>query len=50
MDTYHHATPIIPISKLLGNYNCQQINVCRMLIIPISKLLGNYNTKAGKFL
>ena len=35
---------IIPISKLLGNYNLE-VRRSRVLgIIPISKLLGNYNT------
>ena len=34
---------IIPISKLLGNYNNSN-NTCDIgYIIPISKLLGNYN-------
>ena len=35
---------IIPISKLLGNYNA--LTYLQMLgqIIPISKLLGNYNS------
>ena len=35
---------IIPISKLLGNYNAVEKRLARERIIPISKLLGNYNT------
>ena len=35
---------IIPISKLLGNYNEEVRSSNRLGIIPISKLLGNYNT------
>ena len=34
---------IIPISKLLGNYNEVADDIVRVQIIPISKLLGNYN-------
>ena len=34
---------IIPISKLLGNYNIISLVINNNLIIPISKLLGNYN-------
>ena len=34
---------IIPISKLLGNYNIKAGGQAKVLIIPISKLLGNYN-------
>ena len=34
---------IIPISKLLGNYNCCRNSRFSGCIIPISKLLGNYN-------
>ena len=34
---------IIPISKLLGNYNIYKSNAPFIYIIPISKLLGNYN-------
>ena len=34
---------IIPISKLLGNYNSQFAHNPGSVIIPISKLLGNYN-------
>ena len=38
---------IIPISKLLGNYNKgKQIGITGR-IIPISKLLGNYNEASG---
>ena len=36
---------IIPISKLLGNYNRIPTLKQTLLIIPISKLLGNYNVK-----
>ena len=35
---------IIPISKLLGNYNYRIEFDKEYTIIPISKLLGNYNT------
>ena len=35
---------IIPISKLLGNYNLDDVDNETETIIPISKLLGNYNT------
>ena len=35
---------IIPISKLLGNYNWGNSHATRQSIIPISKLLGNYNS------
>ena len=35
---------IIPISKLLGNYNTLTLLNSMLLIIPISKLLGNYNS------
>ena len=35
---------IIPISKLLGNYNFGSISQRAFIIIPISKLLGNYNS------
>ena len=34
---------IIPISKLLGNYNSRMVISNNPAIIPISKLLGNYN-------
>ena len=34
---------IIPISKLLGNYNWKSYRSTFKSIIPISKLLGNYN-------
>ena len=34
---------IIPISKLLGNYNHFHALFSEYNIIPISKLLGNYN-------
>ena len=34
---------IIPISKLLGNYNNGSNDAIAEAIIPISKLLGNYN-------
>ena len=34
---------IIPISKLLGNYNARAWLLPAPFIIPISKLLGNYN-------
>ena len=34
---------IIPISKLLGNYNRKGFEAFFEEIIPISKLLGNYN-------
>ena len=34
---------IIPISKLLGNYNSARVVNNAEKIIPISKLLGNYN-------
>ena len=34
---------IIPISKLLGNYNYATARPKPPKIIPISKLLGNYN-------
>ena len=34
---------IIPISKLLGNYNDVRADLDNRVIIPISKLLGNYN-------
>ena len=34
---------IIPISKLLGNYNNVLAEAIKTKIIPISKLLGNYN-------
>ena len=34
---------IIPISKLLGNYNPRLATAGTHRIIPISKLLGNYN-------
>ena len=34
---------IIPISKLLGNYNAYGGSMHSRAIIPISKLLGNYN-------
>ena len=34
---------IIPISKLLGNYNLIINHKTLIWIIPISKLLGNYN-------
>ena len=34
---------IIPISKLLGNYNIGSLFIIVGSIIPISKLLGNYN-------
>ena len=34
---------IIPISKLLGNYNLSCKDKPLLMIIPISKLLGNYN-------
>ena len=34
---------IIPISKLLGNYNRTADGNSAHSIIPISKLLGNYN-------
>ena len=37
---------IIPISKLLGNYNNNVIEGETVDIIPISKLLGNYNITA----
>ena len=37
---------IIPISKLLGNYNCVLNLLSMQAIIPISKLLGNYNEQA----
>ena len=36
-------TEIIPISKLLGNYNLNSTLKTASRIIPISKLLGNYN-------
>ena len=39
-------TQIIPISKLLGNYNYHNIFLSSNYIIPISKLLGNYNGQA----
>ena len=35
---------IIPISKLLGNYNRIECGKRAFTIIPISKLLGNYNS------
>ena len=35
---------IIPISKLLGNYNSNLHIYAALIIIPISKLLGNYNS------
>ena len=38
------ARQIIPISKLLGNYNTELVKAFGPEIIPISKLLGNYNT------
>ena len=37
------ARVIIPISKLLGNYNNDYMHKKLGFIIPISKLLGNYN-------
>ena len=37
------SSMIIPISKLLGNYNLKAGDVITVDIIPISKLLGNYN-------
>ena len=37
------AAEIIPISKLLGNYNIREFIKQAHYIIPISKLLGNYN-------
>ena len=37
---------IIPISKLLGNYNANALQITPLQIIPISKLLGNYNAFA----
>ena len=37
------AEQIIPISKLLGNYNHAIAITWLIIIIPISKLLGNYN-------
>ena len=37
---------IIPISKLLGNYNSKSRWIQDYGIIPISKLLGNYNAVA----
>ena len=40
------ASTIIPISKLLGNYNVIALIELFRLIIPISKLLGNYNPGA----
>ncbi len=36
---------IIPISKLLGNYNPFMPELIALPIIPISKLLGNYNIR-----
>ena len=39
------ARVIIPISKLLGNYNLRVLDHRIFSIIPISKLLGNYNIK-----
>ena len=43
MDDSQLRLVIIPISKLLGNYN-EPIDYNRQIyIIPISKLLGNYN-------
>ncbi len=37
---------IIPISKLLGNYNWTAYQSMLQTIIPISKLLGNYNNQS----
>ena len=41
---------IIPISKLLGNYNYLAVTPQISEIIPISKLLGNYNRLASRAL
>ena len=45
MDTFDRPNTIIPISKLLGNYNVFILVIMSIKIIPISKLLGNYNPR-----